>query len=143
MYITIWNKKICHYSVSATQHDFQQNIIQIFFFWFWSEIKQSCVLKQHSDFTKYTVFVELYNFFFLNITPVHYFKDDVWLRISLGSRFQFLRVPLMRPDTTTNIRTRTLTQVNTLLTIADSFTPNANKPAEQPQDIYLFEHKVI
>lgn len=61
------------------------------------------------------------------------------MRISLGSRFQFLRVPLMRPDTTTNIRTRTLTQVNTLLTIADSFTPNANKPAEHPQDIYLFE----
>lgn len=62
-----------------------------------------------------------------------YFIKDVLLRISSGFRFQLLRVPLIKPETTTNIRTRTLMQVNTLLTIADSFTPNANRPVKHIQ----------
>lgn len=41
---------------------------------------------------------------------------------------QFLSDPFTKPDTTMKPRTRTLTQVNTLLTIADSFTPTVKSP---------------
>lgn len=57
-----------------------------------------------------------------------YFPLELLLRISAGFSCQFLRDPLIRPAITTNSNTSTLTQVNTLFTIADSFTPNANKP---------------
>lgn len=57
-----------------------------------------------------------------------YFPLELLLRISAGFTSQFLRDPLIRPAITTNSNTSTLTQVNTLFTMADSFTPNANKP---------------
>lgn len=41
---------------------------------------------------------------------------------------QFLSDPFTKPDTTMKPRTRTLTQVNILLTIADSFTPTVKSP---------------
>lgn len=41
---------------------------------------------------------------------------------------QFLSEPFTKPDTTMKPRTRTLTQVNTLLTMADSFTPTVKSP---------------
>ncbi|KAG7257699.1 hypothetical protein CRUP_019194 [Coryphaenoides rupestris] len=44
----------------------------------------------------------------------------------------FFREPFTRPETTTKSRTSTLMQVNTLFTIADSFTPNASSPADSP-----------
>lgn len=37
-------------------------------------------------------------------------------------------VPLTRPETTMKSKTRTLMQVKTLFTIADSLTPNASSP---------------
>lgn len=57
-----------------------------------------------------------------------HFSLKLLLRISSGFRFQFLRDPLIKPAITTNTNTSTLTQVNTLFTIADSFTPNASSP---------------
>lgn len=44
---------------------------------------------------------------------------------------QFLMDPLTNPDTMMKHRTRTLMQVNTLLTMADSLTPRVNKPKER------------
>lgn len=57
-----------------------------------------------------------------------YFALVVLFKISAGFRFQFLRDPLISPAITTNSSTSTLMQVNTLFTIADSFTPNASNP---------------
>lgn len=50
------------------------------------------------------------------------------LRISSGFKFQFFRLPLTKPEMITNSNTTTLMQVNTLFTMADSFTPNASSP---------------
>lgn len=41
---------------------------------------------------------------------------------------QFLMDPFTNPDTMMKHRTRTLMQVNILLTMADSFTPRVNNP---------------
>lgn len=55
-------------------------------------------------------------------------EELVASRISSGFSCQFLSVPLTRPDTTMNSSTKTLMQVKTLVTMADSFTPKASKP---------------
>lgn len=60
----------------------------------------------------------------------HLFKQrlpDV-LRMSSSVSCQFLMDPFTNPDTMMKPRTRTLTQVNILLTMADSFTPRVKSP---------------
>lgn len=52
-------------------------------------------------------------------------------RTSSGLSCQFLSVPFTRPETTMNSSTKMLMQVNTLLTMADSFTPKASKPVRE------------
>lgn len=53
---------------------------------------------------------------------------ELAFRIWSGSICQFFMVPLTSPEMTMNSKTRTLMQVKTLLTIADSLTPNASRP---------------
>lgn len=53
----------------------------------------------------------------------------VALMTSSGFRFQFFKFPFTKPEMITNTSTTTLIQVNTLFTMADSFTPNASSPA--------------
>lgn len=52
----------------------------------------------------------------------------VLLKISSGFKLQFFRFPLTKPEMMTNTSTTTLMLVKTLLTQADSFTPNASRP---------------
>lgn len=47
--------------------------------------------------------------------------------------FQLYVSPLTKPEMMTNRRTSTLTEVKTLLTQADSFTPNDRSPGRQAQ----------
>lgn len=47
---------------------------------------------------------------------------------------QFSLSPLTKPETMTKRRTSTLTEVKTLLTEADSFTPNDKSPARGKQN---------
>lgn len=54
-------------------------------------------------------------------------------RISSGSSCQFFKVPLTRPETTMNNKTRMLIHVKTLFTIADSLTPKASRPGEDAE----------
>lgn len=54
----------------------------------------------------------------------------VAFRISSGFKLQFLRFPFTKPEMMTNTSTTTLMLVKTLFTQADSFTPNASRPAK-------------
>lgn len=58
--------------------------------------------------------------------------------MSCSVRFQFLTDPFTKPEITTNPRTRTLMQVNTLFTRADSFTPKAKSPGEEMAQVRYF-----
>lgn len=62
--------------------------------------------------------------------PVTHFRLEllVLLKISSGFKLQFFRFPLTKPEMMTNTSTTTLMLVKTLLTQADSFTPNASRP---------------
>lgn len=55
-------------------------------------------------------------------------SDAFWMSCSVSC--QFLAEPFTNPDTTTKPRTKTLTQVNILLTMADSFTPRVRSPED-------------
>lgn len=61
--------------------------------------------------------------------------------MSCSVRFQFLTDPFTKPEMTTNPRTRTLMQVNTLFTRADSFTPKAKSPGEKNGIGQVFHHQ--
>lgn len=68
--------------------------------------------------------------YFGRTLPVTYFRLEllVLLKISSGFKLQFFRFPLTKPEMMTNRSTTTLMLVKTLLTQADSFTPNASRP---------------
>lgn len=57
----------------------------------------------------------------------------VIFKISSGFKLQFFRFPLTKPEMMTNMSTTTLMLVKTLFTQADSFTPNASRPAKFPE----------
>lgn len=58
----------------------------------------------------------------------------VEFRMSSGFKLQFFLSPLTNPEMMTNSSTSTLMQVKTLLTRADSLTPNTSRPAKKLND---------
>lgn len=63
-----------------------------------------------------------------HIVEKHNGPYSYWSEREASSRYQLLTLPLMTPEKMTNSSTRMFTDVKTLLTTADSLTPNARIP---------------